>query len=179
MFNGTAAYLSSYVTLLVRAEPYHIARFGQVPLQADTAVGIDNVCEFAARLLFSAVEWSRNIPGFPELQVTDQVALLKLVWKELFVLNAAQCNMPLHMAPLLLAAGLHTAPTDAARIVTVMEQIRNFQEQIEKLRSLQVDSAEYSCLKSIVLYTSGQYYIITFNNDALIYHCACRCHWSE
>ena len=44
--------------------------------------------------------------GFPELPVSDQVALLRLSWSELFVLNASQCNMPLHLAPLLAAAGL-------------------------------------------------------------------------
>ena len=33
------------------------------------SVGIDNICELAARLLFSAVEWARNIPFFPDLQV--------------------------------------------------------------------------------------------------------------
>lgn len=36
-------------------------------------MGIDNMCELAARLLFSAVEWTRNIPFFPELQLADQV----------------------------------------------------------------------------------------------------------
>ena len=46
-------------------------------------MGIENICELAARLLFSAVEWARNIPFFPDLAVTDQVALLRLVWSEL------------------------------------------------------------------------------------------------
>ena len=48
-------------------------------MQMDTSnmVGIDNICEFAARLLFSAVEWSKSIPGFPDLQMTDQIALLR------------------------------------------------------------------------------------------------------
>ena len=36
-------------------------------------LGIENVCELAARLLFSAVEWARNIPFFPDLQLSDQV----------------------------------------------------------------------------------------------------------
>lgn len=36
-------------------------------------MGIENICELAARLLFSAVEWARNIPFFPDLQITDQV----------------------------------------------------------------------------------------------------------
>lgn len=31
------------------------------------------------------------------------------------------------------------------------------QEQVEKLKALHVDSAEYSCLKAIVLFTTGKY----------------------
>lgn len=72
------------------------------------------------------------------------------------MLNAAQCSMPLHVAPLLAAAGLHASPMSAERVVAFMDHIRVFQEQVEKLKALQVDTAEYSCLKSIVLFTSGK-----------------------
>jgi Ligand-binding domain of nuclear hormone receptor len=125
---------------------------------ASTVVSIENACELAARLLFSAVEWARNIPFFPDLQVTDQVALLRLSWSELFILNAAQCSMPLHVAPLLAAAGFHSAVNHqmaADRVVAFMDHVRVFQEQVEKLKALRVDSAEYSCLKAIVLFSSG------------------------
>ena len=88
--------------------------------------------------------------------MTDQVALLRLVWSELFVLNAAQCNMPLHIAPLLAAAGLHASPMAADRVVAFMDHIRIFQEQVEKLKALHVDAAEYSCMKAIVLFTTGK-----------------------
>nr|8C5L_A Chain A, Maltose/maltodextrin-binding periplasmic protein,Nuclear receptor subfamily 2 group F member 6 [synthetic construct]8C5L_B Chain B, Maltose/maltodextrin-binding periplasmic protein,Nuclear receptor subfamily 2 group F member 6 [synthetic construct] len=114
---------------------------------------IDNVCELAARLLFSTVEWARHAPFFPELPVADQVALLRLSWSELFVLNAAQAALPLHTAPLLAAAGLHAAPMAAERAVAFMDQVRAFQEQVDKLGRLQVDSAEYGCLKAIALFT--------------------------
>ncbi|KOX77809.1 Steroid receptor seven-up, isoform A [Melipona quadrifasciata] len=148
------SYLSSYINLLLRAEPYPTARYNQC-MQPNNIMGIDNICELAARLLFSAVEWARGIPFFPDLQVTDQVALLRLVWSELFVLNASQCSMPLHVAPLLAAAGLHASPMAADRVVAFMDHIRIFQEQVEKLKALHVDSAEYSCLKAIVLFTTG------------------------
>ena len=120
----SSPYLTSYISLLVRAEPYPAARYTHMQQHPGDIIGLDNICEFAARILFSAVEWARNIPGFPELQVTDQVALLRLVWSELFVLNAAQCNMPLHIAPLLAAAGLHAAPMSADKVVALMDQIR-------------------------------------------------------
>ena len=122
------------------------------------------------------MEWARSIPGFPDLQLTDQVrielniftwlniflfipqvALLRLVWSELFVLNAAQCNMPLHIAPLLAAAGLHASPMAADRVVAFMDHIRIFQEQVEKLKALQMDVAELSCVKAVVLFTTGSY----------------------
>ena len=64
--------------------------------------------------------------------------------------------MPLHVAPLLAAAGLHAAPMAADRVVAFMDHIRIFQEQVEKLKALHVDSAEYSCLKAIVLFTTGK-----------------------
>ena len=151
---SSSSYLTSYISQLVRAEPHPTNRYA-AHIQAHNMVGIDGICEFAAKLLFSAVEWARNIPGFPELQLTDQVALLRLVWSELFVLNAAQCNMPLHIAPLLAAAGLHASPMAADRVVAFMDHIRIFQEQVEKLKALHVDAAEFSCMKAIALFTSG------------------------
>lgn len=63
--------------------------------------------------------------------------------------------MPLHVAPLLAAAGLHASPMAADRVVAFMDHIRIFQEQVEKLKALHVDAAEYSCLKAIVLFTTG------------------------
>jgi len=153
--------------MLLRAEPY------PPPLSSRTCssggatfassggsgggglVGIEGICELAARLLFSAVEWARNIPFFPELQSTDQVGLLRQAWSELFVLNAAQCSLPLHVAPLLAAAGLHASPMAADRVVAFMDHIRLLQDQVDKLRALRVDSAEYSCLKAIVLFNTG------------------------
>uniref|UniRef100_A0A8C6TTE4 Nuclear receptor subfamily 2, group F, member 2 n=1 Tax=Neogobius melanostomus TaxID=47308 RepID=A0A8C6TTE4_9GOBI len=148
------SYLSGYISLLLRAEPYPTSRYGSQCMQPNNIMGIENICELAARMLFSAVEWARNIPFFPDLQITDQVALLRLTWSELFVLNAAQCSMPLHVAPLLAAAGLHASPMSADRVVAFMDHIRIFQEQVEKLKALHVDSAEYSCLKAIVLFTT-------------------------
>ncbi|TNN58757.1 COUP transcription factor 2 [Liparis tanakae] len=134
------SYLSGYISLLLRAEPYPTSRFGSQCLQGNNIMGIENICELAARMLFSAV--------------TDQVALLRLTWSELFVLNAAQCSMPVHVAPLLAAAGLHASPMSADRVVAFMDHIRVFQEQVEKLKVMHVDSAEYSCIKAIVLFTT-------------------------
>ncbi|CAL9696468.1 unnamed protein product [Knipowitschia caucasica] len=157
-FNGQP--VSELISQLLRAEPYPSGRFsapyGQAQLQGSgggSVMGIDSICELAARLLFSTIEWARNIPYFPELPVSEQVALLRLSWSELFILNAAQSALPLHMAPLLAAAGFHSSPMSAERVVSFMDQVRVFQDQVDKLNRLQVDTAEYSCLKAIALFS--------------------------
>lgn len=60
------------------------------------------------------------------------------------------------MAPLLAAAGFHSSPMSAERVVSFMDQVRVFQDQVDKLTRLQVDSAEYSCLKAIALFSPGE-----------------------
>uniref|UniRef100_A0A3Q3VZN5 Nuclear receptor subfamily 2 group F member 6 n=1 Tax=Mola mola TaxID=94237 RepID=A0A3Q3VZN5_MOLML len=158
-FNGQP--VSELISQLLRAEPYPNSRYGgpysQAQMQASASgapvMGIDSICELAARLLFSTIEWARNIPYFPELPVSEQVALLRLSWSELFILNAAQSALPIHMAPLLAAAGFHSSPMSAERVVSFMDQVRVFQDQVDKLNRLQVDTAEYSCLKAIALFS--------------------------
>lgn len=71
-------YLSSFISLLLRAEPYPTSRYGAQCMQGNNLMGIENICELAARLLFSAVEWAKNIPFFPDLQLMDQVGLCVL-----------------------------------------------------------------------------------------------------
>lgn len=93
----------------------------------------------------------------PTFSLILQVALLRLSWSELFILNAAQSALPIHMAPLLAAAGFHSSPMSAERVVSFMDQVRVFQDQVDKLNRLQVDTAEYSCLKAIALFSPGKF----------------------
>lgn len=74
-YNGQP-YLSGFISLLLRAEPYPTSRYGAQCMQGNNLMGIENICELAARLLFSAVEWAKNIPFFPDLQLMDQVSQL-------------------------------------------------------------------------------------------------------
>ena len=147
-------YSQSFISLLLRAETYTPTQIIQ-NMHPSNIMTIEGINELAASILFAALDWARNIPFFPDLQVTDQVALLRVVWSELFVLNASQCSMTVNIAPLLAAQSVHSStPFAADRVITFMDNIRIFQEQVEKLKSLHVDPAEYSCLKAIVLFST-------------------------
>ena len=74
---------SSFISMLLRAEPYpsvvphhYASHLSPSPDVTVAVTGIENVCELAARLLFSAVEWARNIPFFPDLQVTSVIIII-------------------------------------------------------------------------------------------------------
>lgn len=87
--------MSELISQLLRAEPYPSSRYGHQYNQQtgpENAMGIDNICELAARLLFSTVEWARNIPYFPELPVSDQVSRL-ITLKNLNKINKSYKNV--------------------------------------------------------------------------------------
>jgi len=63
------------------------------------------ICEVAARLLFMSVKWTKNVPAFIGLPYRDQALLLERGWRELFVLGAAQFQIPIDIGPLITAAG--------------------------------------------------------------------------
>ncbi|XP_065667881.1 LOW QUALITY PROTEIN: COUP transcription factor 2-like, partial [Hydra vulgaris] len=147
------SFLSGFVTLLLRAEPCPIFRYSQgCPNNPQfDFIDIDQY-ELAARLLFNAVEWSRNIPFFPNLSLTDQIALLRLCWKELFILNVAQCPMLIDVSHLLNSQmNIYASPEHMA---SFLDQVRILKEQLNKLRAMHVDPAEFACLKAIVVFSS-------------------------
>ncbi|OWF42761.1 nuclear receptor subfamily 2 group E member 1-like [Mizuhopecten yessoensis] len=113
------------------------------------------VCEVAARLLFMSVKWTKNVPAFLGLPFRDQLLLLEEGWRELFVLGAAQFQMPFEAGPLLSAAGINTDESPAEQVVNIMTELRAFQEILSKFKSLQVDPTEFACLKGIVLFKTA------------------------
>jgi len=147
---------SYFVHLLLRAESLSATRFPNMGNGIPGFVGymgnVDNF-ELAARLLFSAVEWTRNIPFFPDLAITDQIALLRLGWKELFILNAAQCPLPIQVAHLL-NQPINTNNSVTDRVVSFLDHVRILQDNLDKFRAIGVDAVEFACLKAIVLFTS-------------------------
>ncbi|XP_044767622.1 COUP transcription factor 2-like [Neomonachus schauinslandi] len=146
--------LSGYISLLLGAEPYTLFGSGSECVQPNDVLTLENICEQAARVLFGAVEWARKMPLFPDLSINDQVALLRLTWCDLFMLNWAQCSMPLHIIPYLATTSLCTSPASSNQGSIFMDHVKIFQEQMEKFKALHVDPPEYSCLKAIVLFTS-------------------------
>ncbi|XP_063834003.1 photoreceptor-specific nuclear receptor-like [Ostrinia nubilalis] len=113
-------------------------------------LGVESAAETAARLLFMAVKWAKNLPSFASLAFRDQVILLEEAWSELFLLNAIQWCLPLDAA---CAALFGSDQTDQENGIN-SAALRRLREVLARYRAVLVDPAEFACMKAIVLFKS-------------------------
>ncbi|XP_025078388.1 photoreceptor-specific nuclear receptor-like isoform X2 [Pomacea canaliculata] len=120
--------------------------------------GPETLYECSARLLFMAVRWAKNLPSFANLPFRDQVILLEEAWSELFLLCAIQWSMPMEACPLFSLPdhlpSANTSQTPAPGKVSPFADMRVLQELMSRFKAIQVDPAEFACLKAIVLFKS-------------------------
>ncbi|XP_052132584.1 photoreceptor-specific nuclear receptor-like isoform X2 [Frankliniella occidentalis] len=121
------------------------------PLFCPPPACFDNVYESAAKILFLAVKWARSIPAFLQLSGADQSVLLEEGWPDLFVLSAAQWQLPVHHESLV--AGAVSPPS---RRSVLAEDARRLEEAVARFQSLRVDHTEYACLKALVLFKAAR-----------------------
>ncbi|KAG7296707.1 hypothetical protein JYU34_020586 [Plutella xylostella] len=113
-------------------------------------LGVESSAETAARLLFMAVKWAKNLPSFASLAFRDQVILLEEAWSELFLLNAIQWCLPLDAA----CATLFGSDQQDQESGTSSSSLRRLREVLARYRAVLVDPAEFACMKAIVLFKS-------------------------
>ena len=79
------------------------------------------------------------------------------------MLNAAQHCSPFQVATPLTASGLLPGSNGRYEVernssCSYAETLNLFEEQVDKFKSLHIDSAEFSCLKALVLFNPGKCY---------------------
>ncbi|CAH2230264.1 jg20013 [Pararge aegeria aegeria] len=110
-------------------------------------LGIESAAETAARLLFMAVKWAKNLPSFASLAFRDQVILLEEAWSELFLLNAIQWCAPMDAACVALFGTEQSDQENGGSSV-----LRRLRSVVSRYRSVLVDPAEFACMKAIALF---------------------------
>ena len=84
-----------------------------------------------------------------------QVILLEEAWAELFLLCAIQWSMPMESSPLL-SATEHAQNAPNGKAAATLADIRVLQEILSRFKAVQVDPAEFACLKAIALFKPGK-----------------------
>ena len=108
----------------------------------------ESLSEMVARVLFSVVQWTKDVASQQRLTLTDQVLLLRQSWSELFLLSTAQWCLSLPFAGTFGSApnipgsdsrasnSMDHTNRSCGNILHQMDNYRLFQIQVENTSSI-------------------------------------------
>ncbi|XP_042872270.1 steroid hormone receptor ERR1-like isoform X1 [Penaeus japonicus] len=105
------------------------------------------------RELVSTIGWAKQIPGFTELALNDQMRLLQSTWGEILTLGLAYRSMPAHAHTLLFAHDF-TLDEKQARECNATELFTQVLGVVERLEQCNINREEFLLLKALVLTNS-------------------------
>ncbi|KAG8200733.1 hypothetical protein JTE90_022341 [Oedothorax gibbosus] len=119
-------------------------------ISSKKVANIADVCESMKQQLLILVDWAKYIPQFGELQLDDQVALLRAHAGEHLLLGLARRSM--HLKDTLLLGNDFVIPRQSQEIEISRIGCRIMDELTTTLREAHVDDTEFACLKAIVFF---------------------------
>nr|AUF71655.1 ultraspiracle [Lymantria dispar] len=151
------------------SEEFQFLRVGpdsQVPLKFRAPVS--SLCQIGNKQIAALVVWARDIPHFSQLELEDQILLIKSSWNELLLFAIAWRSMeflteerdnmdgsgnrntsPPQLMCLMPGMTLHRNSALQAGVGQIFDRVLS--ELSLKMRTLRMDQAEYVALKAIVL----------------------------
>lgn len=117
---------------------------------------INDVCESMKQQLLILVEWAKHIPAFNDLQLDDQVALLRAHSGEHLLLGLSRRS--LHLKDVLLLGNncIITKHTPDSRLSPNLDisrvGTRIIDELVSAMKEVCLDDAELACIKALVFF---------------------------
>merc|ERR1711936_553576 len=109
------------------------------------------LCKVLDQNLFAQVDWARNSCYFKELEVNDQMRLLENSWSEMLILDQIHQRMHNHLPDETTLANGQKFELLSLALLGVPSMSEAFNEMTGKLANLKFDSADYVCLKFVLL----------------------------
>jgi hepatocyte nuclear factor 4 len=125
---------------------------------------IHDICDSMKQQLLILVEWAKSIPAFAELQLDDQVALLRGHAGEHLLLGVSRRSM--HLQGVLLLGnhsiiGRNVSDISNARLEPNLDiskiGARILDELISPMKEIQLDDEELACIKALVFFDPSNY----------------------
>jgi retinoid X receptor alpha len=138
----------SFLDKLIESENLFFPKCDQID---ERECSIELLCESAEVQTRNLPLWAKSIPQFNELDIDDQVCLLRANWRELMCCSFIYRSMPCGDA-LLLANGHLFRPSSCTDENLKYLFQRLSEDIIEVMRDLKIDQIEFACLKCIILF---------------------------
>nr|CAH7730477.1 unnamed protein product [Callosobruchus chinensis] len=140
---------------LLNAEMLSRQQMGSTPvndydLSNRQLASINDVCDSMKQQLLILVEWAKYIPAFTELQLDDQVALLRAHAGEHLLLGLARRSM--HLKDVLLLGNNCIITKQCPDLSIARVGARIMDELVKPMTEVQIDDTEFACLKAIVFF---------------------------
>lgn len=125
-------------------------------LSTSQSASINDVCESMKQQLLILVEWAKHIPAFNDLQLDDQVALLRAHSGEHLLLGLTRRSM--HLKDYLLMGNnciITRQPLDSRlspNLDVSRVGSRILDELVTAIKDVCLDDAELACIKAIVFF---------------------------
>lgn len=126
------------------------------------------LCKVLDQNLFAQVDWARNSFYFRELEVNDQMRLLENSWSEMLILDQIHQRMHNHLPDETTLANGQKFELLSLALLGVPSMSEAFNDLTNKLSTLKFDSADYVCLKFILLLNPD---VRTLNNRSHVKEC--------
>lgn len=106
------------------------------------------------RELVGIIGWAKQIPGFTDLSLNDQMRLLQSTWAEILTLTLAFRSLPMVSLGRLKFATDFTLDEKQSKDCGALELYQTCTHVVERLESLSILKEEYYLLKALVLTNS-------------------------
>ncbi|XP_053681358.1 hepatocyte nuclear factor 4-gamma [Anopheles nili] len=128
----------------------------EADLSSKRFASINDVCDSMKQQLLILVEWAKSIPAFAELQLDDQVALLRAHAGEHLLLGLSRRSMHL---PEMLLLGNNCIITKQCPDANMSPNLdisrigaRIIDELVSAMKEIQIDDSELACIKALVFF---------------------------
>lgn len=132
------------------------------------------MCKVLDQNLFAQVDWARNSYYFKELKVDDQMKLLQDSWSEMLILDHIHHRMHNNLPDETQLPNGQKFELLSLALLGVPSMAEKFLEVTANLKQLNFDTADYVCLKFILLLNAAE--VRNLNNRSHVQECSEQVH---
>lgn len=128
------------------------------PSKAD--LDISHLMQSGYKELYDVILWGKTVPGFKELNLGDQMTLLKTSFMDLNVFRLAYRSIPCDPQSLRFSSSVICDGEACIQMGWSKDLTETTLEFCGKLRNLNIDVKEFACLSALVLLSPGEFLVL-------------------
>ena len=154
MESPSSAYVEEIESLISNLTALHTEMYSKVN-QVDKSTLKENFFSVVDQQLITTIDWAKRLPGYRDLEISDQAILLQAAWVDLILLNWLFHSLSAsNVIKLCDNLSLNTADAVALGFENIYGQLLLL---VVRAKKYNIDEEDMACLKAIGLMNAGIY----------------------